>query len=192
MDLDPFNRAELPLPPIVMGRDRPFLRAVALGTGATHGVLDIAGSLAPCAFGRAGLAMRKLEGDGATPVGRFPLREVYYRPDRVPRPVTGLPVYEITENLGWCDDPAHPLYNQAVALPLPESHERMWRRDHLYDYLIVLGHNDDPALKGRGSAIFLHLAHDDFRPTEGCIAISMDTMRRLLPRLDETVGIVVG
>ena len=82
-----------------------------------------------------------------------------------------------------CDDPDSANYNLPVDLPFEPSHENLWREDHLYDLMIPLGYNDDPPVRGRGSAIFFHLAHDDFRPTEGCVAISLDDMQRLLPRL---------
>lgn len=143
-----------------------------------------AGSLAiACALGRGGLTRRKREGDGATPIGSFVLRQLYFRADRVPRPRTDLPAQSINPVFGWSDDPADPLYNRAIRLPRRTRHERMWRDDHLYDYVVVLGYNDRPALRPRGSAIFLHLARTGYEPTEGCIAIAPDDMRRLLPRL---------
>lgn len=137
---------------------------------------------APCALGRAGVApaAHKREGDGATPAGDWPLRRVLYRPDREPPPNSALPCAAIAPNDGWCDAPADPAYNRPVALPYPASAERMWRDDHLYDLVVVLGHNDDPSVPGAGSCIFLHLAHPDLRPTEGCIAVARETMLALL------------
>jgi L,D-peptidoglycan transpeptidase YkuD (ErfK/YbiS/YcfS/YnhG family) len=116
-------------------------------------------------------------------VGRWPIRGLYYRPDRVGRPRTALPIAEITPALGWCDAPGDANYNRPVPLPYPASHERLWREDHLYDLLLVLGFNDAPRAQRRGSAIFLHLTHPDYRPTEGCVAIAPAAMMRLLERL---------
>ena len=126
------------------------------------------------------MAIRKVEGDGATPVGRFPLRRVLYRPDRGPAPDTALPVAPIGPDDGWCDDPRDPAYNRPVTLPHKGRHERLWRDDGLYDIIVVLGHNDDPVVRGAGSAVFLHVAAPDYGPTEGCVAVTNGDLRALL------------
>jgi L,D-peptidoglycan transpeptidase YkuD (ErfK/YbiS/YcfS/YnhG family) len=127
----------------------------------------------PCTLGRAGVRRDKREGDGATPAGCFVLRRVYYRPDRLPDPPrTRLPVTPLDPDAGWCDDPGDADYNRPVRLPHRARCERLWREDHLYDIVTVLGHNDDPPVAGLGSAIFLHIAADDGSPTEGCVGLS--------------------
>ncbi|ADZ68596.1 L,D-transpeptidase family protein [Polymorphum gilvum] len=136
-----------------------------------------------CALGRSGIARRKREGDGATPAGRFELVSVYYRADRGRRPVTGLPVEPIAPADGWCDDPAHPRYNRPVELPFAASHERMWRDDPLYDIVVVLDYNLFPAVRGRGSALFFHIARPGYTPTEGCVAVTPRDMRLILARV---------
>ena len=95
-------------------------------------------------------------------------------------PATALPVRPLAEDDGWCDDPAHPDYNRPVKRPFPASHEAMWRDDHLYDIVVVLGHNDDPPRPPLGSAIFLHLAKPDYAPTEGCIALARPDLEAVL------------
>jgi len=125
-----------------------------------------------CAIGPAGASSNKREGDGATPVGRFPLRRLLYRPDRLERPATALPTAPLSPLDGWCDDPADALYNRLVRLPYPARHERLWREDRLYDLLVVVGHNDDPVVPGAGSAVFLHVAKPDYAPTGGCVALA--------------------
>lgn len=135
-----------------------------------------------CALGRAGVRLDKREGDGATPLGAWPLRRVLFRPDRVAEPVTGLPVQPIDPALGWCDDPGDPAYNRPLRLPAAARHERMWRDDGLYDLLAVLGYNDDPVEPGRGSAIFLHVAGDGYPPTEGCVALALPDLQHVLAR----------
>ena len=139
-----------------------------------------------CALGRAGVcpAQDKREGDGRTPAGIWPLRRVMWRPDRGPRPVSALPTAPIGERDGWCDDPRDPAYNRPISLPYPASAERMWREDHLYDVVVVLGHNDDPVVPGAGSAIFLHLARHDYGPTEGCVAVARPDLSALLERAE--------
>ena len=131
-----------------------------------------------CTIGRGGViaAADKREGDGASPIGTWRLKRVFYRADRIARPETGLPVTPLRPNDGWCDDAAHALYNRPVTLPFAFSHEKLWREDHAYDVIVELSHNDDPVVPGLGSAIFLHLAHDDGRSTAGCVALSKDNM----------------
>jgi L,D-peptidoglycan transpeptidase YkuD (ErfK/YbiS/YcfS/YnhG family) len=144
------------------------------------GVLELEGSRLNCVLGRSGITADKEEGDGATPAGRWPLRRVLYRPDRLAPPETYLPVQPVGPDDGWCDDPADRLYNRPVRLPYPASAESMWRRDRLYDIVVVLGHNDDPVVPGRGSAIFMHLVAPDRQATAGCIALSLPDMMKLL------------
>ncbi|MBM3488355.1 MAG: hypothetical protein FJX67_17275 [Alphaproteobacteria bacterium] len=129
------------------------------------------------AIGRAGIAPDKREGDGATPIGSFPIRNGFWRADRLARPATAIALAAIDPADGWCDDPGDPTYNRAVRLPYAGRHERLWRADGLYDLVLVLGYNDDPVVAGRGSAIFLHCAAADFGPTEGCVALALDDLR---------------
>jgi L,D-peptidoglycan transpeptidase YkuD (ErfK/YbiS/YcfS/YnhG family) len=138
-----------------------------------------------CALGRSGAisAEAKREGDGASPLGRWPVRRALYRPDRIDPPRTALPLQAITPDDGWCDDPADPAYNRPVRLPWPARHETMTRKDGLYDLVVVLGHNDDPPAPGLGSAIFLHCAHPEFKPTEGCVALARDALIALVETL---------
>ncbi|MEJ8476310.1 L,D-transpeptidase family protein [Roseibium algae] len=122
----------------------------------------------------------KREGDGATPVGQFELLNVIYRVDRGRRPRTGLPVESMALSDGWCDAPGHRRYNRPVDLPFSASHEKMWREDRLYDIVVVLDCNMHPPVPGRGSAIFFHIAREDYRPTEGCVAVAPVHMRLIL------------
>jgi L,D-peptidoglycan transpeptidase YkuD (ErfK/YbiS/YcfS/YnhG family) len=140
------------------------------------GWLDWNGARLRCALGKGGVRADKREGDGATPVGVYPLRRVLYRADRIDAPQTALPVSPIGQADGWCDDPAHADYNRQVALPHPANHETLWREDGLYDLVIVIGHNDDPPVPGLGSAIFIHVARPAYAPTEGCVALTLDQL----------------
>ncbi|WP_421725641.1 L,D-transpeptidase family protein [Bauldia sp.] len=154
----------------------------AIGHDPTQGRLVADSLTARCAVGRGGLAKRKREGDGATPIGAHRLVALLYRPDRVRRPVTALPIAPLKPNSGWCDDPGDHRYNRPIRLPYPGRHEKLWRKDNLYDLLVILDYNLDRPRPGAGSAIFLHLAAPDFAPTAGCIAVTETTMRRLLAR----------
>lgn len=147
-----------------------------------RGSLTAADQWFACALGRSGLARDKREGDGATPIGRFRLRRVLYRPDRLAEPPTSLPVSAIAPDDGWCDSPADPAYNRQVRLPYAGGAEGLWRKDRLYDILVVLGHNDEPVVAGRGSAIFFHLALPEYAPTSGCVAVVQRDMLDVLSR----------
>lgn len=149
-------------------------------TAPGRGTLVWAGRTFACTLGRGGARADKREGDGATPVGCWPLRRVLYRPDREPAPATRLACEPIAPEDGWCDAPDDPAYNRKVRLPYRASAERLWRDDAVYDLLIVLGHNDAPVVPGRGSAIFWHLAREDGRPTEGCIGVDRDLLRAIV------------
>jgi L,D-peptidoglycan transpeptidase YkuD (ErfK/YbiS/YcfS/YnhG family) len=146
---------------------------VTLAVVHPEGRLALGGLVLRAALGRGGVRIDKREGDGATPAGELPLRRVLYRADRVRPPRCAVPVEPIAPQDGWCDDPAHPDYNRPVRLPHPARHEALWRADPLYDVLGVLGWNDDPPRRGRGSAIFLHVARPDYAPTEGCVALAL-------------------
>ncbi|NHO19101.1 L,D-transpeptidase family protein [Acetobacter oeni] len=141
-------------------------------------------------IGTSGVTLHKREGDHATPAGTLLLRKVFYRADRIKRPEIGaagpgghcLSLEPISPRDGWCDDVEHADYNRQITLPHPARHELLWRDDHLYDIVVVLGYNDDPIIPGRGSAIFLHLQSPDRRPTEGCIALTEADLRNVLAR----------
>ena len=144
-----------------------------------------------CAIGRGGFSRDKREGDGATPIGCWPLRRLFYRPDRLTPPVTSLEVRALDRNDGWCDDPAHVDYNRLIRLPHPARHERLWRADGLYDLFVELGYNDQPPLPGHGSAIFLHVATPDFSPTEGCVAMALPDLLLLVGSCDPSTRLCV-
>jgi L,D-peptidoglycan transpeptidase YkuD (ErfK/YbiS/YcfS/YnhG family) len=144
---------------------------------APDGLAEWDGRRLRCALGRSGIRADKREGDGATPAGRWRMRALLFRPDRVPRtPLTGLPLRALRPEDGWCDDPADPLYNKPVKLPFRARAELLWREDGIYDLIVVLGYNDEPPEPGRGSAIFLHIARPNFTPTEGCVALARDDL----------------
>jgi L,D-peptidoglycan transpeptidase YkuD (ErfK/YbiS/YcfS/YnhG family) len=154
--------------------------AIVVPTTGWHATLTLGGDIFPAAIGRGGARAGKHEGDGVTPLGVLPLRQVLYRPDREPPPRSAVPVRPLAPSDGWCDDPTHPDYNRMIRLPFPASAETLWRDDALYDIIGVLGWNDAPVRPGLGSAIFLHVASTGYGPTEGCIALAAAHLRRVL------------
>ena len=134
------------------------------------------------ALGKGGVIAEsdKREGDGATPIGRWPVRRVLYRSDLGPAPE--------------CDAPGDAAYNRPVRLPYPASAESLMREDGLYDIIVILGHNDDPPVDSAGSAIFLHCARPDYGPTLGCVALAKDALREVLKAMNpgDTLGVTPG
>lgn len=155
------------------------------------GVL-VAGSLRlPCALGRTGVTHMKREGDGATPKGRHRLERAILRPDRRFKRAGLLPASPTRRDAAWCDEPRDGRYNRVIRLPKGASEERLWREDGLYDAVIVVGWNTCPRVRGRGSAIFMHMARDGYAPTAGCVALSRRDMGLLLERLGRNVVIEI-
>ncbi|HZS65458.1 MAG TPA: L,D-transpeptidase family protein [Xanthobacteraceae bacterium] len=137
----------------------------------------------PVALGRGGIRADKREGDGGTPRGRFRLVRLWWRADRGPPPRTLLPLRPITRSDGWCENPADRRYNKPITVPEGAAADRLWRADRLYDLIIELDHNTRPRVAGRGSAVFIHVARQGFKPTAGCVALDAGALRRLLGRL---------
>ncbi len=160
------------------------LRVARVIGGRPHEGRIVAGGLVlRCALGRAGVTRAKREGDGATPAGRLTLLYAFCRPGRVSRAAWRLHAAPTRKSDIWCDDPRSFLYNRLLRGPARLSHEELWRPDRLYDLVGVLDYNIRPARRGRGSAIFFHIATQDLGPTAGCIALRPRDMARLLPRL---------
>jgi len=148
----------------------------------SQGLLVAGHSVFACALGRGGISADKREGDGATPMAAMRILGGYGRRGRFSLR-SPLPLKAISPTLGWCEAPGDRNYNRPVRMPYAASHERMLRHDNLYDACIVLDWNIRPRLRGRGSAIFFHLARPGFTPTQGCVAVTHAVMRRLLPLL---------
>ncbi len=137
---------------------------------------------AKCALGKSGVTAQseKREGDGKTPAGTYPFRRVFYRPDRLEKPITKLPLVVLSADLGWCDAADSERYNKLVRLPFGRSHEKLWRDDHVYDVIVEIGHNDNPVKPEFGSAVFMHIAREGYQPTEGCVALSLNDMQNFI------------
>jgi L,D-peptidoglycan transpeptidase YkuD (ErfK/YbiS/YcfS/YnhG family) len=144
-----------------------------------------------CALGRSGVTHMKREGDGATPAGRHRVLSLIVRPDRQ-RPRSALPAKTLRRNDGWCEDPRHGSYNRPIRLPSSAGHETMWREDRLYDIVGVFDWNMSPRVRGRGSAIFLHLARKNYGPTAGCIALNCRDLSLLLAAAGAHPRFLVG
>ena len=174
--------------------DRPLtaIRIRAAAGDPRRGWLTAGGQTIPVALGRGGIIANKREGDGGTPKGTFRPRRLWWRADRHKRPQTFLPARAIRPEDAWCEDPNSRHYNQPVRLDRDHSGDRLKRDDHLYDFIVEIDHNTSPRIAGRGSAVFLHLARENFSPTAGCVSMTKSAMLRLLRRLGPQTRIVIG
>jgi len=175
-------------------RDRPvsLIRIRAKAGNSRLGWLTLAGQSIPVALGRTGILANKREGDGGTPKGSYHPRKLWWRADRHPRPRTFLPARAIRAEDAWCEDPRNRHYNRPIRMERDQGGDRLARADHLYDFIVEIDHNTSPRVAGRGSAVFLHLARDNFGPTAGCVSMTKQAMRRLLRRLGRDTKIVIG
>ena len=167
---------------------------LAIQVDGQDGRLELNGKTYRCAVGSGGVvsADAKKEGDGATPAGTYSLRKVHYRPDRLDAPKTELPARALSGDDGWSDDSNDPdNYNRFVKLPYIGSHEELWREDHIYDVIVEIGYNDDPAVPGKGSAIFMHIARPGYTSTAGCVALSQPDLLEVLAQTSLDTKIVI-
>jgi|SRR5262245_48707933 len=167
------------------------IRVRALPGNRTRGVL-LAGTRAlSVVLGRAGIRANKFEGDGTTPRGKFRLIRLWWRADRHLRPPTLLPVRRIGPTLAWCEDTTDRRYNRPFHRSPRDGGDRLWREDHLYDFIIEIDHNSRPRVAGRGSAVFVHLARPNRGPTAGCVALAHNDLQRLLTVLGPRTQIAI-
>jgi L,D-peptidoglycan transpeptidase YkuD (ErfK/YbiS/YcfS/YnhG family) len=143
------------------------------------------------ALGRGGIKASKREGDGGTPAGQFHPVRLWWRPDRLPRPRTQLPVRRIDGNDAWCEDPADRRYNRPFRRSANESGDRLRRDDGLYDLIVEIDHNTRPRVAGRGSAVFIHVAREGFAPTAGCVGLRRTELLKLVRSLSPKTRIII-
>ena len=144
-----------------------------------------------CAIGKKGIGIKKKEGDLITPTGQFKIKYILYRKERV-KISTKLKKIIIKKNMAWCDDPKSSDYNKLVKLPFAYSHEKLFRKDNIYDIILVLNYNMSPVKKKKGSAIFIHIAKKDFKKTEGCVAIRKPSLIKLVKEMNSNTKVKIS
>ena len=145
-----------------------------------------------CALGKNGIKKKIREGDNITPKGIFKITKIYYRQDKINNIKTLIKKIKIRKEMGWCDDPKSIFYNKQIKLPSKFSYERLYRKDHIYDLLAVLNYNINPVVKNKGSAIFMHIAKKNYRPTAGCIALQKNDLIKLLEIIKKNTKIKIS
>ena len=144
-----------------------------------------------CSIGKSGFTHSKKEGDLTTPKGLFGLGLVYYRKDRIKSVKCKIKKRIIRKNMGWCDDAKSKKYNQEISFPFNYKAEKLYRSDKIYDIFINIKYNQSPIIKGKGSAIFLHLSNKKYKPTKGCIAILKKDFLKILPLINNSTKILI-
>ena len=145
-----------------------------------------------CSIGKSGIRSQKKEGDFATPKGKFKLGLLYYRKDRIKLPKCKIIKKIIKKNTGWCDDSKSRKYNREISFPFKYRAEKLYRKDKIYDLLIVIKYNYKPTIKKKGSAIFLHLTNKKYKPTKGCVAIAKKDFMKILPFINKKTKISIN
>ena len=145
-----------------------------------------------CALGKRGIGLKRKEGDLITPKGKFRVKYILYRKDRIKKISTTLRRIEIKKNTGWCDDPSSKEYNKLIKLPSVYSFEKLYKKDNIYDIILVLNYNMSPIVKNKGSAIFIHVAKKNYKKTEGCVALKKVHLLRILKDLKKNTKVIIG
>ena len=145
-----------------------------------------------CALGKAGIGKKKIEGDNITPIGTFNIIKIYYRSDRIKKISSKFKIIKTTKNMGWYDDPKSKKYNQPIKLPTKYSHEILYRRNNIYDLILVLNYNMKPIIKNKGSAIFIHIAKKNYEKTAGCIALKKADLIYLVRKINKNIKVHIN
>jgi L,D-peptidoglycan transpeptidase YkuD (ErfK/YbiS/YcfS/YnhG family) len=145
-----------------------------------------------CALGKSGIGKKRIEGDNITPKGTFKIIKIYYRKDRIKKINSVFKIIEIKKDMGWCDDPESKKYNQLIKLPSKYRHEKLFRNDRIYDLIIVLNYNMGPVIKNKGSAIFIHIAKNNYNKTKGCIALKKKDLIEIISKIKRDTKIIIN
>jgi len=144
-----------------------------------------------CALGKAGIGKKNIEGDNITPKGTYRIIQIYYRKDRIKKISSSFKLNKITKSMGWCDDPSSKKYNQLIRLPTKYSHEKLYQKNNIYDLLLVIDYNMNPVVINKGSAIFIHVAKKNYKPTAGCISLKKRDILKLIKILKLNTKILI-
>jgi L,D-peptidoglycan transpeptidase YkuD (ErfK/YbiS/YcfS/YnhG family) len=145
-----------------------------------------------CALGKAGVQGSKREGDNVTPKGTFKIVKIYYRNDRIKKISSKFRPIKITKDMGWCDDPNSKNYNQLIKLPTKYGHEKLHKKNNVYDLIVVLNYNMNPIIKNKGSAIFIHIAKKKYKKTAGCIALKKIHLLNLIKKIEKNTKVIIN
>ena len=144
-----------------------------------------------CALGKRGIGNKRREGDFITPKGNFKIKYILYRKDRIKRIQSKIKKIIIKKNMGWCDDPLSKDYNKLIKIPSEYNYEKLYKKDNVYDIILVLNYNMNPVVKNKGSAIFIHVTKTNYKKTEGCVAIKKVHLLKIIKELKNNIKIKI-
>ena len=146
---------------------------------------------AKCAIGKKGIGSKKKEGDLITPRGKYKVKYILYRKDRIKKIQSEMKIIKIKKNMGWCDDPRSRNYNKLIKLPSIYRHEKLFKKENIYDIILVLNYNMRPIKKNKGSAIFIHVSKKNFKKTEGCVAIQKRDLLKIVKEIKKNTKVMI-
>ena len=145
-----------------------------------------------CSIGKRGIGIKNKEGDLITPIGVYRINKIFYRKDRIKKLTTKCSISVIKKNMGWCDDIHSTKYNKLIKYPFKYSSEKLYRKDNTYDIILVLSFNTHPIRKGRGSAIFIHIAKKNYKKTSGCIAVKKNDLKKIIKTVSRKTKVIIS
>ena len=145
---------------------------------------------AKCSVGKRGIGLKRKEGDLITPKGKYKIKYIMYRKDRV-KIQSKIKKIIIKKEMGWCDDPNSRNYNKIIKLPSSYKYEKLYKKENIYDIIVVLNYNMDPIVKNKGSAIFIHVAKKNYKKTEGCIAVKKMHLLKIAKDLKKKTMVLI-
>ena len=146
---------------------------------------------AKCAIGKRGIGLKKREGDLITPRGNYKIKHILYRKDRIKKIQSKIKKGIIKKNMGWCDDSRSKDYNKIIRLPFNFSHEKLYKKENIYDIILVLNYNMNPIVKNKGSAIFIHIAKKNYKKTKGCIALKKRDLLKIISKVKKNTQVKI-
>lgn len=144
-----------------------------------------------CTIGKRGIGYKKKEGDQITPLGRYKIKYILYRKDRVKKIRSKIKTIAIRKNMGWCDDPKSKNYNKLIKFPSSFSFEKLYKKENIYDIILVLNYNMGPIIKNKGSAIFIHVAKKNYKKTKGCVALKKIHLLKIISILKSNIKVKI-
>ena len=147
---------------------------------------------AKCSIGKRGIGRKRKEGDLITPIGKYKIEYILYRKDRIKKIKTRIKKTIIKKNMGWCNDPDSNNYNKLIKLPSVYSFEKLYKKENIYDVILVLNYNMNPIIKNKGSAIFIHAAKRNYQRTEGCVALKKRDLLKIIKKLKKSTKVMIG
>ena len=145
-----------------------------------------------CALGKGGIGEKKIEGDNITPKGKFTIAKIYYRSDRIKKISSKFKLIKIKKNMAWCNDPESEKYNRIMDLPTQYNYEKLYRKDNVYDLILVLSYNLNPIIKNKGSAIFMHIAKKNYKKTAGCVGLKKTHLINLVEKINKKTKVIIS